>query len=344
MAQDIDLLGAVYPDVPAVQLPKDGGGTATFTDVSDTTAAASDVAQGKQFYTAAGVLTQGTASGGGGEVDPPNDGKTHLFIRVPYAGYTYAPLLTRTSGTMAIDWGDGTTQSASASNPTHTYSAAGEYEIVMEVSAGGSWAVASGGFGATSQSWITSIATATNRTIFWRATVMNRAYLYDEQLKIGLYAFRTCLALRKIVISYDFTVGHMGGYFAGFCHPLTSLVLPATLTAIPDNMLYSSGSIAEVEIPQAVTSIGSSAFYNCISLGNIDIPSAVSSIAASAFSGCHSLETIHFRPTTPPTVANSNAWSSLPTTCKIYVPTGTLAAYTSAANYPAPATYTYIEE
>lgn len=66
MAQNITLLGASYSDVPAVELPKTGGGTATFTDVTDTTAAASDVASGKYFYTAAGVLTQGTNSGGGG--------------------------------------------------------------------------------------------------------------------------------------------------------------------------------------------------------------------------------------------------------------------------------------
>jgi len=66
MAQNITLLGASYSDVPAVQLPKTGGGTATFTDVTDTTAAAADVATGKYFYTAAGVFTQGTASGGGG--------------------------------------------------------------------------------------------------------------------------------------------------------------------------------------------------------------------------------------------------------------------------------------
>ena len=30
MAKDISLLGATYPDVPAVTLPKSGGGTATF--------------------------------------------------------------------------------------------------------------------------------------------------------------------------------------------------------------------------------------------------------------------------------------------------------------------------
>lgn len=66
MAQNITLLGASYSAVPAVNLPKTGGGTATFTDVTDTTAAASDVASGKYFYTASGVRTQGTASGGGG--------------------------------------------------------------------------------------------------------------------------------------------------------------------------------------------------------------------------------------------------------------------------------------
>ena len=66
MAQNITLLGASYSDVPGVTLPKTGGGTATFYDVSDTTAGAADVASGKYFYTSAGVRTQGTSSGGGG--------------------------------------------------------------------------------------------------------------------------------------------------------------------------------------------------------------------------------------------------------------------------------------
>ena len=66
MAQNISLWGATYSAVPSVSLPKSGGGTASFTDVSDTTAAAADVASGKYFYTSAGVRTQGTSSGGGG--------------------------------------------------------------------------------------------------------------------------------------------------------------------------------------------------------------------------------------------------------------------------------------
>ena len=66
MSQNITWLGASYTDVPAVTLPKTGGGTASFTDVTDTTAAAADVASGKYFYTSAGVRTQGTSSGGGG--------------------------------------------------------------------------------------------------------------------------------------------------------------------------------------------------------------------------------------------------------------------------------------
>jgi hypothetical protein len=65
MAQNITLMGASYSAVPSVTLPKTGGGTASFTDVTDTTAAASDVASGKYFYTAAGVRTAGTSSGGG---------------------------------------------------------------------------------------------------------------------------------------------------------------------------------------------------------------------------------------------------------------------------------------
>lgn len=66
MAQNITLLGASYSAVPAVQLPKTGGGTARFDDASVTTATAADVTSGKIFLASDGTITTGTNSGGGG--------------------------------------------------------------------------------------------------------------------------------------------------------------------------------------------------------------------------------------------------------------------------------------
>lgn len=60
MAQNITLLGASYTDVPAVQLPKTGGGTALFSDPSGVTTLAEDVANGKIFMTPSGSLGTGT--------------------------------------------------------------------------------------------------------------------------------------------------------------------------------------------------------------------------------------------------------------------------------------------
>ena len=80
MAQNITLLGASYSNVPAVELPKTGGGTASFTDVTDTTAAASDVASGKYFFTANGVLTLGTNQGGSGDGYVWQDGSGYVHL------------------------------------------------------------------------------------------------------------------------------------------------------------------------------------------------------------------------------------------------------------------------
>lgn len=66
MAKNITLLGASYSNVPAVNLPQTGGGTARFTDTSPTTATDSDVASGKIYIKADGTQSTGTASGGGG--------------------------------------------------------------------------------------------------------------------------------------------------------------------------------------------------------------------------------------------------------------------------------------
>lgn len=51
MAQNITLLGASYTDVPAVILPKTGGGTAQFDDTTDATAGSGQILSGYSAYT-----------------------------------------------------------------------------------------------------------------------------------------------------------------------------------------------------------------------------------------------------------------------------------------------------
>lgn len=159
---------------------------------------------------------------------------------------------------------------------------------------------------------------------------------------IGNYAFQNNLVLAKVTIPDGAT--SIGQYGFNGCYNLSSLVLPEGVADIRTYTFYRCYSLASVKLPANVQTIGSYAFYQCYSLPNITIPDSVTSIGSYAFYQCPCLSELHFRPTTPPTVSNSNAWTGLPTDCKIYVPAGSLEAYTSATNYPSSSTYTYVEE
>ena len=127
MAQNISLLGADYSAVPSVLLPKTGGGTASFTDVTDTTAAAADVAAGKYFYTASGVRTLGTGSGGGGGGSLTQDQNGYLVV--PTTGGGGSTGLEYEEGT----WTPTTDTDTTAISFTDTHTTAPAFALVQDI-------------------------------------------------------------------------------------------------------------------------------------------------------------------------------------------------------------------
>ena len=263
------------------------------------------LADAKTYVAAYGMLDIG-------QMYVTDDGKTRLYITIPDNApdnaRTLELMFAITSGSVTVDYGDGSdpvTVTSSFASRTHDYTNTGDYIITLTVS--------SGTVQLSYKIFSDSSANANRRP--W----LTRVEIGSSVTSIGSGALSNCYALQSITI-------------------------PSSVTSIGSSAFTVCYALQGITIPSSVTSIGSSAFSACHELQSITIPSSVTSIGSSAFQNCYGLRAIHFKPTTPPTVDNSNAWSGLQTSCKIYVPTGHLSDYTGATNYPSSVTYTYVEE
>lgn len=64
MAQNVVINGVTYQNVPEVDIPKNGGGTAKFYDTADADAAAANILTGKKAYGASGAIDGSMANNG----------------------------------------------------------------------------------------------------------------------------------------------------------------------------------------------------------------------------------------------------------------------------------------
>lgn len=64
MAQNVVINGVTYSAVPAVDIPKSGGGNATFYDTADGNITSGDVLTGKTGYSASGSVSGSMANNG----------------------------------------------------------------------------------------------------------------------------------------------------------------------------------------------------------------------------------------------------------------------------------------
>lgn len=64
MAQNVVINGVTYSNVPEVDIPKSGGGTAKFFDTAGTNATGGDLLTGKTAYNASGAISGSMANNG----------------------------------------------------------------------------------------------------------------------------------------------------------------------------------------------------------------------------------------------------------------------------------------
>ena len=153
----------------------------------------------------------------------------------------------------------------------------------------------------------------------------------DSVTTIGQYAFDSCYSFRNIVIPNSVT--SIGKHAFQSCFSLTNIVIPNSMTTIGDYAFCYCYSLTNITIPDSVNTIESTAFFDCYSLASIVIPDSVTTIGQNAFYGCYGMAEYHLKPTTPPTLSNTNAFTGISDDCIIYVPQGSLEAYQTATNW-----------
>lgn len=303
-----------------------------------------------------------------GQMYITDDGKTRIYIHLEQ-GRTSPMLGVCPNGTVDVDWGDGTEHDTLTGTstttvkwtPTHNYAAPGDYVIKLTVD---------GYFGLYGDSSANSLAgllrhsgTADGRNTVYRGSIVS-INLGDNITDIGDNAFRALSQMKYLTIPNSVKI--FGKYCFYQASSLMFITIPSSITRFGDNLFHAGGaekyslsnSISELKtymfsgkttlksilIPATVYSIGTYAFNSCASLSNVTIPKSVREINKAAFQNCYGLGEIHFKRQQPPTITSSDAFTGLSADCKIYVPTGSLSAYTSASNYPSSTIYTYIEE
>ena len=282
-----------------------------------------------------------------------DDGTTRIYIRLE-EGRTSPVLGVCPKGTVTVDWGDGTepdvltgsSETIVKYTPNHNYAAPGDYVIRLTVDGGISFyqgrilSYAGSSTSNVDNAYRSSIqkielgagSIALRENAFSNCYSLASITIPEGVASISDNAFSGCYSLASITIPEGVTsIGNNA--FSG-CYSLSSITIPEGVTSIGNNAFYNCNSLASITIPEGVTSISNNAFYNCYSLASITIPEGVTSISNNAFYNCYSIRFVDFsNHTAVPTLANTNAFTSIPADCEIRVPAALYDEWIAATNW-----------
>lgn len=117
-----------------------------------------------------------------------------------------------------------------------------------------------------------------------------------------------------------------------YCHYLSSVSIPTTVSSIGMYAFYDCTSLTSCTIPEGVESIKYCTFGNCSQLSSVVIPSSVTWIAQNVFVNCDALTSITCRATTPPICTDSSCFPTAAySNATLYVPDNAVSQYHSAS-------------
>lgn len=280
------------------------------------------------------------------------DDLTHIYININAVGGKSVTLKLGmvVSDTVDVDWGDGviTHQAVITGNITitaHVYANYGDYIIKIGT--------------ATNKTFYLGHGSNTNPLISTSAAVrqgVTKIYLGKYCLGFSGYGLNEFQKLTEIVIPETATAGIGASAFSA-CYSIEAAVIPKTFPAtglnqgselIMPNVLaklsygahhtilgnsFMNGLKDElIVVPDLVTSMGQYCFCNGPAK-RVVIGSGVTSINTYALAYMYSLAELYLFPTTPPSMANVNALTGIPSMCKIKVPAASLSNYKVATNW-----------
>lgn len=130
--------------------------------------------------------------------------------------------------------------------------------------------------------------------------------------------------LEDLVIPSGMT--RIRSYAFAMFQSIKSITIPEGITTIDNSAFKGLNQLTDISLPQSLTTIYDYAFYNAMDLTELVIPQNVSYIGAWSFRPAYSPKklTVIMEPTTPPSIGGSSTFGTIN---KIFVPTGTKAAY-----------------
>jgi hypothetical protein len=243
-----------------------------------------------------------------------------------------------TSGTVTVEWGDGTVEEISATGVTslsHNYPACGKY--MLQVAGTGAWSfnsysfTSSGLAGTNGQDvFITAMRLAKYKALRSQSFSMLNSCTTLSLDRDFVSQGQSALFSKTGIVHVNLPRGFSSQWDMFSSTPIRHLVIPEDIILLSEIMANCT-HFEDIVLPQKITAIPQNMF-NGTYIQNVTVPVNVSSIGKNAFNTQY-LQKIIMRPETPPTTPNEETFNQQGYLKEIIVPKGCAEAYKSATNW-----------